>query len=116
MRCQGKGGLCPNPATTFFAPGYYCDICVSEVDRVAKVMQSYIDKRGLIDGKQIKRTLEGMGFRVYLPEVQKPATVRYRPLGDILLCQEDQEEIEAERKALIEKAIKDSSEYGSVSG
>jgi len=81
MRCQGKGGLCTNPATTFFAPGYYCDICVSEVDRVAKVMQSYIDKRGLIDGKQIKRTLEGMGFRVYLPEVQKTGNSKVQASG-----------------------------------
>ncbi len=47
---------------------------------------------------------------------KKPATVRYRPLGDILLCQEDQEEIEAKRKVLIEKAIKDSIKYGPVDG
>jgi len=43
MRCQGKGGICPNPVTTMFqeVPGYYCDLCISEVLRVGEVMQSY---------------------------------------------------------------------------
>jgi len=73
MRCQGRGGMCPNPATTIFreVPGYYCDICISEVLRTGGVMQSYIDQRRLIDGEQIKRVLEEMGFKVYLPEMQE---------------------------------------------
>ncbi len=64
VRCQGKGGICPNLAThkTDRVPGVYCDICTAEVDRTVAVMRGYVEEHGLIDQEQIIRVLESKGF------------------------------------------------------
>jgi hypothetical protein len=67
VKCQGKGGICPNLAThkTDRVPGVYCDICTIEVDRVISVMRSYVEEHNLIDQEAIIKVLEAKGFKAH---------------------------------------------------
>lgn len=66
IRCQGRGGICPNPATqkTDQIPGVYCDICKLEVDRVIRQMRDYVEENNLIDHDAVVEKLKTMGFIV----------------------------------------------------
>jgi len=58
-------------------------------------------------GSKSKKSLSQWGSKSICLSCKKEAAFRYRPLGDIPLCLEDYERIEAKRKKLMEKAIKD---------
>lgn len=66
IRCQGKGGLCPNPATqrTDRIPGVYCDICKLEIDRIIQRMRDYVEENNIIDHNAVVEKLRLMGFVV----------------------------------------------------
>lgn len=67
IKCQGKGGICPNLAThkTDRVPGVYCDICTAEVDRTIAVMRGYVEEHNLIDQEAIIKVLEAKGFKAH---------------------------------------------------
>ena len=66
VRCQGKGGICPNLGThrTSLVPGVYCEICMTEVDRTVSIMRKYVADRGLFNQDEIVETLRAKGFTV----------------------------------------------------
>ncbi len=73
IRCQGKGGICPNPASqqTDRIPGVYCDFCKLEVDRTIQRMREYVEENNLIDHDAVVKKLKSMGFIVNRIKVKK---------------------------------------------
>jgi hypothetical protein len=66
VRCQGKGGMCPQAATqrTDRVPGAYCDICTLEVDRVLQHMKDYVLEHNLINQDSVVEKLRSIGLVV----------------------------------------------------
>lgn len=66
VRCQGRGGICPQPATqkTDRIPGAYCDICTLEVDRVLQHMRDYVKENNLINQDSVVEKLRSIGLIV----------------------------------------------------